>query len=1136
MLEAKRKLRTAADVISRLKWDDSFGDRKEDLVLGFTDRIHGPLEKSLQDYVPASQGGDIPEHRINYFRLGANIIWDRRSRFDKIFTGSGNEDAVVCEETLSDVVNARATAARLADERQIRLQERIKRSQKRQRKVPLTYDSKNNATTDRHIWATSGISTGDICTKPESTLERFSIVTWNVLFDFYDSEPADHRWRLSMKCLEAEMADIILLQEVTPSYARILLSCDWVTENYKASATLDNMSSVEPHGNLLLWNANVFGLASDKSIFTCFDGDRNRAVLGVLQNEKHVFVVANVHLPADHAMVLMSDENDVISPRERRVARQRERSAIVAKCQLLQEFYESKGCQVTCIVAGDFNIVEEIEVSDGNFSRFFEDSWSVASSERGHTFDPDSNVRAISNKGPRRIDRIFIGDTLREVSSKQNRVLRPLSGLLIGTLDNVDDNKCPSDHYGVRINFELNNVASVAAITPGPKAWSCCSNSCSNTLLALCFDHCGTTEVEKLFDQQSSLPVAHLTMLHGFVELNNDESRRLVINSIEEAVLLALEGKQFSLLFDENSPTVFEHRASASLVYIPTQTVDGSWWLGALYSTLRAVFPQCDDQETRFDNGWCPHGKFDCFLASALSIIDKVTVGTFPTVELARSAAQTNDLYGKKLELNAHSLGVFHRCHEDGKFYMISAIPLVQNQRNSSLLDATKQNISSFIKDSGFSSWRYVQCLSNVAISEVHRACKTILQKHYNGFSAKMRPYGSYMLASSIQGISDIDVVVDISPTHETDMLSEFDFDELLFFQRLQTKLKHVYSRSKLRLRLAGTPGDADFYIMTVKLVPEWPSMDMMLYVHDSFGNTSAAIGHGCEPEKSIDDSATILRLLGSSSSEFVPALRVVKAWAFRRQIYGSSIGFLGGGGWGVLLAFHMLLNKAVDRVYGGDAGKLLASFFLSLPQMLKKPSVDIDLLEHLSEPVALNPTDNAAAKIWSPISRKNHARNSTKGTLKSMIAEAQRARLLVLGGNDGTVVSQEMFEEVLSPFERGHLSGSTILTLLVRISDVESEVSRQELEAWLCRQALSMMLSLEREYGNVGDDVRPLARPEKVENNLSITLAAGFTVAPSFVLRRKIAMQEEFQAAFNVIQEAGAYGLLVDIVRLHPE
>ena len=1135
MREAKRKLRTAADVISRLKWDHSFGDRKEDLVLGFTDRIHGPLEKSLQDYVPASQGGDIPEHRINYFRLGADIIWDRRSRFDKIFTGSGKEDAIICDETLSDVVNAQATAARLADERQIRLQERIKRSQKRQRKVPLIYDSENNATTDRHIWATSGISTGDICTKPESTLERFSIVTWNVLFDFYDSEPADHRWRLSMKCLEAEMADIILLQEVTPSYARILLSCDWVAENYKASATIDNMSSVEPHGNLMLWNSNVFGLASDKSIFTCFDGDRNRAVLGVLQNEMHVFVVANVHLPADHAMVLMSDENDVISPKERRVARQRERSAIVAKCQLLQEFHELKGCQVTCIIAGDFNIVEEIEVSDGHFSRFFEDSWSVASSERGDTFDPDSNVRAISNKGSRRIDRIFIGDTLRE-SSKQNRLLKPLSGSLIGTLDNVDDNKCPSDHYGVRINFELNNIASATVITPGPKAWSCCSNTSSDTLLALCFDHGGTTEVEKLFDQQSSLPVPHLTMLHGFVELNNDESRRLVIKSIEEAILLALEGKRFSLLFDENSLTVFEHRASASLVCIPTQTVDGSWWLGALYSTLRAVFPQCDDQETRFDSGWCPHGKFDCRVASAQSIIDIVTVGTFPTVEHARSAARTNDLSGKRLQLNAHSLGVFHRCHEDGKFYMISAIPLVQRQQNASLLDASNQNISSFIKDSGFSSWHYFQCLSSVAISEVHRACKTILQKHCNGLSAKMRPYGSYMLASSIQGISDVDVVVDISPTHATDMLSDFEFNELLFFQRLQTKLKHVYTRSTLRLRLAGTPGDADFYILTVKLVPEWPSMDLMLYVHDSCNNTSAAIGHGCEPEKSIEDSATILRLLGSSSREFIPALRLVKAWAFRRQIYGSSVGFLGGGGWGVLLAFHMLSNKAVDREHGRDEGKFLASsFFLGLPQMLKKPSVDIDLLE---QPVALNPTDNAPARIWSPISRKNHARNSTKGTLKSMIAEAQRARLLVLGGNDGTDVSQEMLKEILSPFERGHLSGSTILVLLVQIIDIDTKVSIQELEAWLCRQALSMMLSLEREYGNVGDNVRPLSRPEKVENKLSITLAADFAVAPSFVLRRKIAMQEEFQAAFNVIQEADADGLLVDIeiVKLHPE
>jgi poly(A) polymerase len=609
MAEVKRKLRTAADVISRLKWDsDSFGvDNRDDLVFGFNDRIHGPLEKSLQDYVPASQDGDIPEHRINYFRRGADVLWDRRSRLDKIFGSSGEATAVVCAETLSDMKLAKETGDRLTLEREIRLEERIKRSHKKQGKVHLN-DHKVGASTDRHVWTARKI---EACTKGDPTtlqpVDRFRILTWNVLFDLYDKEPADERWRLSIKRIGDEMADIVLLQEVTPQYARTLLECDWFVENYHASTSLGRM--VERFGNLILWKRSVFALASscETGIFACHDGIRNRAVLGVLQNGRHIFIVSNVHLPADHAMVASSDQNNVISPSDRRAARQRERAAMIAKSQVLQELYESKGYSVTCIMGGDFNIVEEVEVLGGRFSSFFRDAWTECSTDPGYTYDPDVNVRAISNKGPRRIDRIFLGDTLREQMSEQSSPITSVAGSIIGTLGDVGADRCPSDHYGVMIDCKINPVGRPVAVT-SQKAWSCCSHSSTDTLLALCFDRHDLSD--NLCDIRSSLPVPHVTLIHGFVELNNDESRYLALRSIEETITRALEGRSFPLLFDESSLSVFEHRASSSVVYLPTPGSEANNWLQTLYSTLRAVFPQCDDQEVRFDSGWRAHRKW----------------------------------------------------------------------------------------------------------------------------------------------------------------------------------------------------------------------------------------------------------------------------------------------------------------------------------------------------------------------------------------------------------------------------------------------------------------------------------------------------------------------------------------------
>lgn len=1137
MPEAKRKLRTAADVISRLKWDISFQDLQEDLVLGYNDRIHGPLEKSLQDYVPASQGGDIPEHRINYFRVGKDILWDRRSRLDKIFTGSGSQHATVCEETLSDVVHSQSTAMRLADERQIRLLERIKRSQKRQRKILSNDDSSaSNTSADRHIWTKTRIVTS-VNSKQSLPLRQISVVTWNVLFDLYDTEPAEERWRLSIHCLKAETADVVLLQEVTPSYARMLFSCDWFAENYNASATLDNLASVEPFGNLLLWKHSVFELANESSIFTCFDGDRNRAVLGVLKNNRHIFIVSNVHLPADHAMVLRSDKNDIISPKERRVARERERSAIIAKCHELQTSYESKGFQATCVMAGDFNIVEEVEVMDGHFNRFFQDSWSSASSERGDTFDPVLNVRAISNKPPRRIDRIFVGDTLREMYSQEKQLLTPVSGSMIGTPNTVDADRCPSDHYGVRVDFELNKAMLPIATNPGPTAWSCCSSSSCETVLALCFCYDEMTSAE-LVDQGSSLPVAHLTMLHGFVELNSDESRRLAAKSIEGAASLALEGTNFSLFFDENSLTVFEHRASASLVYVPTKSSDSNLWLWALYSILRAFFPQCDDQEVRFNDGWCPHGKFDadgCLLTNIFMI---VTIGTYPTVELARLAAKKNVLAGTKLQLNAQSLGVFQRSHDDGKFYLISGVPLVHSNHNTSHLTAISRNVSTFINDAGSYSWTCFKSVADLTVSEVHRSCQWVLEKYWVGLAAKVRPYGSYLLSSSILGISDIDLIVDIAPRVLEVALDAFD--ELLFFRRLKTRLRQVYSRSNVRLRLAGTPGDAHFYILTVKLEPHLPSMDLMLNVHGAFHSTSAAIGRGSEPEKSIEDSLCILGLIGNAKSDFTAALRLVKAWAFRRHIYGNAVGYLGGGGWAVLLAYHMLLNSGANTAnHKGTRHSLAVSFLLRLPAMLKNSPVDFDLRGSLLTRVALpgddGPSDDAPLHIWSPISRKNHARNSTNGTHKTMIFEAERARLLLLKRHHFASLDEE-FEEVMAPLEREHVYGAAIFKIAICFRHHDIQASVQELRAWLCRQALTLMLSFEREYGIVGSDVRPQCRTERIQEKLMITMAANFIVAPSFVERRKLALQQEFRATFGGIADSVAPDRIGEIVTLDIE
>lgn len=83
------KLRPAADVMNRLRWDD--GIDSSDYLVGYEDRFVGIVEKDLGDWKSEQTDEEfIPQHRIAYFKRRSDgvLVWDRAARVDLIF-GSG---------------------------------------------------------------------------------------------------------------------------------------------------------------------------------------------------------------------------------------------------------------------------------------------------------------------------------------------------------------------------------------------------------------------------------------------------------------------------------------------------------------------------------------------------------------------------------------------------------------------------------------------------------------------------------------------------------------------------------------------------------------------------------------------------------------------------------------------------------------------------------------------------------------------------------------------------------------------------------------------------------------------------------------------------------------------------------------
>ncbi|KAM0325561.1 hypothetical protein ACHAQA_007548 [Verticillium albo-atrum] len=88
--EGAPKLRTAADVLHRLRWDP--GMRSDDFVIGYADRhLPEPQEKALEAWKSEQTHEEfIPQHRILYFKRKTDgvLVWERSTRTDQVF-GTG---------------------------------------------------------------------------------------------------------------------------------------------------------------------------------------------------------------------------------------------------------------------------------------------------------------------------------------------------------------------------------------------------------------------------------------------------------------------------------------------------------------------------------------------------------------------------------------------------------------------------------------------------------------------------------------------------------------------------------------------------------------------------------------------------------------------------------------------------------------------------------------------------------------------------------------------------------------------------------------------------------------------------------------------------------------------------------------
>ena len=79
--DKKARLRTSEDIYNRIKWDPTL-DRGSCLI-GYLDRFLG-VQEMIFDNWRKNPLDLIPWHRVVYFKINGDIVWDRRTRLDKL--------------------------------------------------------------------------------------------------------------------------------------------------------------------------------------------------------------------------------------------------------------------------------------------------------------------------------------------------------------------------------------------------------------------------------------------------------------------------------------------------------------------------------------------------------------------------------------------------------------------------------------------------------------------------------------------------------------------------------------------------------------------------------------------------------------------------------------------------------------------------------------------------------------------------------------------------------------------------------------------------------------------------------------------------------------------------------------------
>lgn len=262
--------------------------------------------------------------------------------------------------------------------------------------------------------------------------------------------------------------------------------------------------------------------------------------------------------------------------------------------------------------------------------------------------------------------------------------------------------------------------------------------------------------------------------------------------------------------------------------------------------------------------------------------------------------------------------------------------------------------------------------------------------------------------------------------------------------------------------------------------------------------------------------------------SIFAGALRLVKLWASRRGVYGSSAGYLGGGAWAVLLA-HTMIQGIQDETWAFPfeethsqaSARVVKHFFEASSRWSLPLSIALTNDDSVNGCVTRN---RPMTILMSSCATDNLARSTTLPTAMAALTELRRSASLLSSSTNANVTLQ--LASVLENLSLAEFLSTFETVLLVHVAVPEQgkavDFNVANVKAWSCRQLLYLTGKLEHLLDSA-ENIRPRPTPLRLAKQTFVwTIGLQAPLSSDlfeFVDTRISTMQQDWSSTFSEVK-----------------